>query len=103
MEIGKAVLAVLASGGAGAAAWALLNHLMGKFPAMAEWDTLAKRGLAWGLCLLFVAALYAVAVLMRWIAQPGEWRVWVEAIASYALIAVTASQGLHAAERDREF
>lgn len=101
MEIGKAVLAVLASGGCGAAAWALLDWLVSKFPAMGNWDTLSKRALAWGLCLVLVAALYGAAVLMQWIAQPETWRAWVEAIASYALVAITVSQAAHAVERDR--
>ena len=101
MELGKAVLAVLASGGCGAAAWALFDWMVKKWAQVATWDTLAKRATVWALCILFVAALYAASVLMQWTAQPETWRAWVEAIGNYALVAITVSQAAHAVERDR--
>ncbi len=101
MSIAEAVLSVLASGGCGAAAWAFLDWLMVKVPALASWDTLSKRALAWALCIVFVALLYGTAVIMEWLPMPTTWRAWAQAIGDYALIAITVSQAAHAVDRDK--
>lgn len=99
MSIAETVVGLLTSGGLGVAVWGYIDWLKGR-GRLADWDTLSLRALAWGLCIVSVAVVYGACVLMQWTPPPETWRAWVEAIASYALVAITVSQGAHAIDRD---
>ncbi len=96
------IVGVLCSGGVGYLGYALLDWLERRYPEVAAWDSVAKRAFAWATVIVAVAGLYAVAVGMLWIEQPATWRGWVESIGTYALIAITASQGAHALDKARQ-
>jgi len=73
------------------------------YPAMEFWDIgvgwrpLYRRALSWAISIGLGVLPYLAAVGMQYEPVPADWRGWIEACWSVAFVAVTASQGLHAA------
>lgn len=98
----RVVVDVLATGAVGVGVWWLYEKLQGHWPAIAKWSTLEQRALVAALCPLVVTPVFAFAVWMRWLPQPGDWRAWLTVIGDYALAAFLWSQGPHAIQKDRQ-
>ena len=97
----KLVVDVLATGALGVAVWALYRELEKWWPKLPTLDTFKQRAVVAALCPLVVAPVFGLAVLMRWLPQPADWRQWLTLIGDYALAAFLWSQGSDGLQRAR--
>jgi len=100
MDFLQMILGVLTSGVIGIVVYRWLWALAEESPAFAAWRILPKRALAYGLTLLGVAVVYALAVALRGLPVPPDWQGWVTQYGAFAVAAIIANQGAHAKSAD---
>lgn len=90
--LAKFVVWLVSSGGAGTAAFWLMENV--------KWLTarpaIEKRWWAFGLSGGLAIGAWGIGIAMRYFPLPIDWRAWIEGLFAVAAPAIVASQGLHA-------
>ena len=99
MSLSDWLIRILGSGAAGILGSTLQTYLEVKWPWMGGWDRWAKRAFAWLVACGLASGAYYLLVWLGTVAMPVTAQAHVEALFPFWFLAVTASQGAHAAQR----
>jgi len=95
------LVVLLTSGVMGVAASAVQGYLAGYWPWLNGADKVQKVAIQIALAILFVTALYWLTVALGVTPMPPTWRMAVNDIGTYALVALGSSQLRYQAAKQR--